>query len=465
MRKTKISLLSLHSNSVFPPLGIGHLAAWLDEHVPGVDVRIFDANFEDVEKRTIEWGADVVGATATTFTWKKACAALSNVKTALNVPTVIGGFHVSLMPEAMPKNIDFGVIGEGEVTFAELIRAIRNGLPTDQIAGTCHWEGDKLIVLGNRDAIDLATIPMLDYRHMAKQYLYPKYHAGKLRSMATIASSRGCPFSCRYCCVSAFWKRQIRAQTPGYVARHAAMLMRKYGIDHIEFLDDFFIANPTRLHEMIRAFGDEGILGKVTMAVLTKASSITRATCLALKELGVTYVGFGWESSSPSVLRYLKGDNASVEGNSNAITLLKAHGILSGGNMMMGSPTEKIKDMEMSADFMRGAFDAGAHASVTVTTPLPGTALWDLAISRGKINPSMDIELLDFNNPSNAMLLDDDVDREQFVEIFNSVYKLDRIEFWKTAWELMVLHAYGTFLAVARHPFFYLSKVLKLCAR
>ena len=114
----------------------------------------------------------------------------------------MGGPHISLYKQKifdMCPEIDFGVIGEGEETTLELIRALDHGNSIDGINGvvTADIQNEK------RELIrDIDNIPFPD-RNMVPQRLY-RYPLLKDRYVTTMFTSRGCPYHCTFCDKSTF---------------------------------------------------------------------------------------------------------------------------------------------------------------------------------------------------------------------------------------------------------------------
>ncbi|MFQ5903448.1 MAG: hypothetical protein ACE5JO_07145, partial [Candidatus Binatia bacterium] len=137
---------------------------------------------------------------------------------------------------------------------------------------------------------------------------------------------------------------------------------------------------------------------------------------------------FGFETGSNKVLRYLKGGNVTVEDHKNAIWLCREYGIKVYGSLMFGSPTESIDDMKETQRFIDFAIENKCNKIwAFVLTPLPKTPIWEIAKQRGKVSDNMDWDLLDWNSCENPMLLEPDIDLDEFKAIFKeATAKLDK---------------------------------------
>jgi radical SAM superfamily enzyme YgiQ (UPF0313 family) len=135
--------------------------------------------------------------------------------------------------------------------------------------------------------------------------------------------------------------------------------------------------------------------------------------------MNIDNMAIGFESQSPKVLKYLKKGTTTVEQNQNAVNILHKKSIDLQGLFMIGSPHETKEDMMMTLDFIRNnKFDT---LEITITTPLPGTELWEYAKKKNLVNDYMDWDQLHMHPIENGLgniLLDEEVTKEEFAEIF-----------------------------------------------
>jgi hypothetical protein len=247
--------------------------------------------------------------------------------------------------------------------------------------------------------------------------------------------------------------------SPRYVAEQITRFMSTHGNTHVEVMDDFFAANIARIRAMTEAFREKGLLGKIRIAALTRADSINDEMCMLLKELGVQTVNIGFESGSERVLKYLKGGTTTPAKNRNAVELLAKHGILPGGNVMLGSPTEKLEDMEQSIEFIKWAVSKGAALSTSMTTPYPGTPFWDIAKERGTVGDTVDFGA-DFHvlRRLTPLLLDSDVDLKQFRDVCKRANAVCKLHVSRVIYDLLVCSPLDTTRVFLKNPLFYLRK-------
>lgn len=182
----------------YPSLGPAYLAS-AARHALGqktVRFRIFsgDPRFStdpDIQR------PDLVGISAVTQNYSLALK-IANHYSALNVPVIFGGIHVTALPESIPQNILAACLGESEITFPSLLEAILSGetAPADlaRIPGLAYWCDGKLAFSPPRP-----PIPSLDTILPPARDLLPH------KSHTYMFTSRGCPFRCCFCASSHYW--------------------------------------------------------------------------------------------------------------------------------------------------------------------------------------------------------------------------------------------------------------------
>ena len=189
--------------------------------------------------------------------------------------------------------------------------------------------------------------------------------------VASLITSRGCPFSCIFCHNS--WKGMpFRENSAERVLEDIRYLRDTYGIDSLFFCDDNFFADRIRLKKICTSLRNQGI--KLDWGCNARADSLTPESVRLVKEAGCRQLTFGFESGSQKILDVLD-KRSSLEQNRRAIALCKEAGLLSVSTFMVGNPHETVEDIELTRKFiLESNLDC---AGVGVTTPYPGTGLWE----------------------------------------------------------------------------------------
>jgi len=370
----------------YPPLGPAYLAAYVHKHINNGKVN-FQLISADFEAKITELKPDIVGITCVSQNYDRA-RDLAKFSKSADIPYVlIGGSHISLCPESLDINMDIGVIGEGEVTFLELIKSlIQKGklevVELAKIPGLAYWDKDKIQLTMKRGLInDLDSIPMPDRSLFSVDV--NKTH---------MFSSRGCPYRCVFCASSKLWER-ARFHSAKYIFEEIKTLVNNYGVKRIDFFDDLFVANLKRIDELGDLLEKEKFVNKVQFYILARADLINNKLCKALKKMNVKGVSFGLESGSPEILEYLKGQSVRVEDNTNAVNTIKEHGFWCMGSFVIGTPLDTRQTILETLSFIKKSkLDEFA---VYALTPLPGTPIWKYAVDNGLI--PKELEKIDWN--------------------------------------------------------------------
>lgn len=429
MYKIKLALVPmLYSSGADPPLGLGSIATYLREYANFSDTVIIDAKgADDIIREIRKEEPTIIGLSAKTMHYSKACTVAKKIREEFGGMIIIGGVHISTLPSSLDPVFDLGVVGEGEETMLELINYIREGRMSKEdlrkIKGLVFFDNGELVVTEQRPLIQpLDRIPIVDRKFFSKRVFKKSIlETRKAVRLSSIMTSRGCPYHCRFCSTSSFW-RQYRTNSVKRVAEEIEYLCKQYEIEHISIWDDLFLCNKDRIKEIIEELKSRGLLGKVKFNAFARANLIDDELCMLAKELGVVFFNFGFESGSDRLLKYLKRDSVSVEDNRNAVITAGRYGISVGSALIMGSPTETLEDMEKTIEFIRFL---KKHPNVEVAwlstmVPLPGTEMWDIAVQRGKVSNSMkDWTILSEYHIGKPLLLDENIDFNEYMKVFS----------------------------------------------
>ncbi len=398
-----------------PPLGLGYLASYLRKEF-GSDSINFKIVNRNVEREIESFKPDLVGITSQTQNYARAVEYAQTAKR-YEIPVVVGGPHISMLPSSLADAMDVGVVGEGERTMAELFELFERagGFPERELEGVdgiVFRNGcGKLVFTKKRAPIE----PLDEIPPPARDLL----GIGPYTSMIT---SRGCPYRCVYCVSTRFWGGRVRFHSAEYVVDEIREMVEEYGVKTINIFDDNFLLDRKRVRKIIRLLEEEDLLERVYFECMTRADFVDEESVLLLKRMGVRYVQLGLESGNPETLRYLKGD-VKVENNKAAVEFLKRAGMECGASFIIGAPEETEEDILETLRFVKES--PLERFGVYVLLPYPGTPLWELAKERRLVDENMDFGALsaDFARNKRPVILSEKVSEKRLRELYSQFQK------------------------------------------
>lgn len=408
----------------FVPLGLGYLSSFAKQKIPSIEIKIITSTDP---LAVFKENPDVVGFSSVSQFFGYTMD-LINETTRKKIPTLVGGVHMSSLPESLPHGEAIGVVGEGEQTFVELIRLMKQkgcfyhkelGL----IKGIVYWDADNRIVrTPSRPPIEpIDTIPMPD-RELLNI---------KKGGTVYLLSSRGCPFKCPFCASTRLYKG-VRFFSADYVVNEVQFLIKRYKPILIKFYDDLFVASKSRLRDIVKKMIDTGIHKKALFSINATASMIDEEITKLLKKMNVYTVGIGLESGNEEILQYLKAGKATVEQNERAINILVKNNISPTGSFIIGSPGEDESKFEDTLRFICRSKLSKSY--LYLLTPYPGTPLWDYALEKGLVSNDMDWNKLNINQNadlSKRVIVSDCLSDRKLEKLFKKFNFYKRIGYLK----------------------------------
>jgi len=382
----RIALISPKWNqkaSDYPPLGLAYLAAVLE--ADGHQVRIFDLGLEphtplaDDVQRISAFDPQVLGLTSMTSLYHSAMETATLLKAQLGRPIIIGGPHATVYPERVLREspvIDYVVRGEGEETLREVIAALDgNSRDLSEIGGLSYRLRGEVVSNPDRPLIgDLDALPF-PARHLFDLKRYG-LRAPPGEPMVTILSSRGCPYNCGYC-FKGIVGRTYRQRSPGNIITELRQVINQYGVRSFYFIDDLFTIDVRRLQTLTDQLINEKL--DIRWQCLGRVDRVTAEILQKMYAAGCRRIHFGIESGNQDVLnRISKG--IQLQQVRQAVRWAQDVGIAVKGYFMLGLPGDTEETMQQTIDL--AAELNMEEAMFSLTTPFPGTRLWDELVKK-----------------------------------------------------------------------------------
>lgn len=415
--------------SRYPNLGIGYLIAALEQEF-GTEQFQFKVIDRKVQETLQAFAPQIVAISAVSQNYHLAqsYAQLAKQQGAL---VLVGGVHISFLPQTLAKGMDIGVLGEGEATIVELFQLwFSQQLEPKHlhsIAGIIFREtAGKLVQTAAR-----APLENLD------QLPKPNRSHSQTSSHTYLFTSRGCPYRCNFCASSRFWN-QVRFFSAERVVAEIEELVRYQQPRFISFFDDLFIADKKRFFTIVEQLQRKGLTNKVRFSCSLRANTVTEEIAEGLKAMGIASVGMGLESGNQRVLSWLKGSGITVEHNRNAIRLLRRQGIMANASFVIGAPDETEEEIRDTYNFIKT--EKVSLFDTYVLTPFPGTPVWENALAKGLVreDEQMDWSRLNVNfgvNPQKAIILSETLTREQLIRVYKKFQRYRLLHNASNLWQ------------------------------
>ena len=361
----KSTHLHIYSRVCIPRLGSVLLATIM--RGKGYDVRVYIEDIQAIDMREV-LSADLVAISAITSTAPQSYRLADKVREAGGI-AVLGGTHTSFLPEEGLVHADYVVRGEGEFAFQELVDAIQAGEGLAKIQNLSYFADGRAVHNPERP-----KIPNLDVNPIADYTLIEGWKPGGVVSVAT---SRGCPFSCTFCSVPGMYGHAFRTHS---VERVLQELEVHRGNMYTFFADDIFTANKKRVKELLRGMIARGLTPEWGAQVRTETVDDPELLEL-MRDSNCFNVYVGFESINPRTLKLFnkKQDLGKIE---RSIERFHAHKIRIHGMFVVGSDEDDLQTLDATAEFaLKHDIDS---VQFMILTPIPGSPDYETLYDHGR---------------------------------------------------------------------------------
>ncbi len=360
-----------------PPLSLLTLAGAVNDLDHEIDILDMNVNYSytsDELKEKIR-PYNLIGITCMTNTFKVVLN-ICKIAKKNSVPTLLGGFHPTLVPNIIDEFdcIDMICRGEGDITFRELLE----GKPKHQILGLSYRENG--IVIHNPDRSHIEDLNKLPFPKNDLVDPDP-YHYIWVPAWVC-ETSRGCPFNCNFCCVTQFYKGRYRTKAPERVIEE---LMRVPPATKLVFFtDDNFSLQRKRVMRICELLEKTKLSKRLMFVCQSRVDDIANNPDMveSMSKAGFICFFLGFES-----FKQLSLDNMqkqyTLDKVRKCIKLCHNNGIMVFGSFIIGNIGETVEDTWKTFKLMKEL-----ELDMMMTnpiTPFPGTPLYDEAMKKGWI--------------------------------------------------------------------------------
>ncbi|MFB6089110.1 MAG: radical SAM protein [Candidatus Aenigmatarchaeota archaeon] len=382
IKKTVLKNVSI--TNIDPPLSLMYISSFLNKFQ--YKNKIIDINAENISNKKIldkiikyqpDVGIFIVDLFTPTITLKW----IKYLKEKLGLTIIVlsditNPWNDALVnyPKAVISNdfIDYGIIGSFRKSLPELLEFLKGHRDNiKDIEGILSKDKEGIFVnYPEKKYENLNELPWPNRKDLDNT----KYQAffSKSKSLTSIYTSLGCPFSCTFCNIGAnevdcFYQRDIED-----VVKEIEYCVKNQGIKSIKFYDRDFLINKKRSKKICEEILKRNI--DFEWSCMTRIDRLDKNTLKLLKKSGCQLIWFGIESGNEEMLENLEKE-ITLDQYEAGLKKVREFGIKTGGFFIIGSPGETEKEVKETINFAKDlALD---YAEFSKMMDRPGTELYE----------------------------------------------------------------------------------------
>ena len=375
---------------------------------------------KDLVKKIITAEPDLVAFSPYTTTYQWACGLAKELKEHTSVPIVFGGIHSTLVPKVVIKNsfVDFVIVGEAEEAFPELVENLGQQESLKKIKNLWLKEDGEIITNQLRLVTkDLDKLPLPD------KELFAKYVRFKDDYM--IMTSRGCHFSCSFCCESylndLYKAPYFRRRSKESVINELKVMKSKYSFKEVMFFDSILFTDKAWLKDFLNIYKREvNIPFRCTGHVSFFDYEIARV----LKEAGCYCIDFGVQTFNPGIRKDVLNRQETNKQIKEAFDVCEQLNLRYDVDLMFGLPGAELGDYLLPIEFMKEARWLN-RLKCYYLSYFPKTAIIEKALTEQILGPS-DVEAIERGDIGDWFHVDsiESDEHKRWKENFSRIYKI-----------------------------------------
>lgn len=392
-----MKILLVNTNRMKPaiaPIGLDYISDGL--MAAGHELRLLDLCFSedvgaDIRSAIRDFAPGMIGASVrnTDECYMSGAFFLPFVKDVVDTirkhsdaPIVMGGVGFSVMPEGVMRfcRPDFGIAGEGEMSFTQLAKAVSDSSDIRHIPNVLYWDDTDLLRTPRAyDAAD--NLPRT--RSLVDNARY--FREG---GQAGFETKRGCNMACAYCADPVSKGRHVRVRDPKLVVGELKALLAQ-GIDHFHTCDCEFNIPGEHAKAVCRAIIEAGIADRIRWYAYCSILPFDYEMAALFRRAGCGGIDFGADSGNDEMLRRLGREFTSSD-LTNTAALCHKHGIPFMYDLLIGGPGETRDTVAQTVDLMR-RIDADCVGLSMGVRLYEGTAMAGWVRGQGEISANPDV--------------------------------------------------------------------------
>jgi len=374
-----------YTRAISNPLGLMALASYIRKK--GHDVRLLDRCVKKINlvKEIDDFAPDAIGISLMSGRGLKDCGKISEIAKKKNIPVIAGGYFPTMSPELILGEglADFVVLREGELSFEELILALRDKKPTENIKGIAYKKDGKVYITEDRPFADLSLFPEIDWTLVRPEDYFQTFF--NCTKMLYLYSSKGCPGRCTFCSNHFYNRSCFRKRPDETVLSEIRYLVENHGMNGVYFSGELWNLTKADARSFCERVKEEKL--KFTWGMLSKVGQYDYDDFAAFYDAGCRFICFGVESGNAEMQKKLK-KNVNLEKGRETFSSCKKIGITSVVSFMIGLPDETEEQLKDTLSYIK-SIDATINL-IYLFTPVENTDIHNELVSSGKIKKSFD---------------------------------------------------------------------------
>lgn len=368
------------------PLGVLSIATYLKKN--GYDVKLYDRNIDNTKlgKLMKSFNPDVVGISVVSSRGLKDAVKVSKDVKRLGKLVVWGGQMPTMQTELCfdCEDIDYIMMGEGELTWLEFVQKIENGESPGHIDGIAYKKDGKIVFTKCRNFADLKDLLLIDWTIVNPKIYYQKYIYD---NMLYLFSSKGCPFNCSFCGNLGYHRCTHRRRPTDMTLDEIENLVNNYDLKAVYFTDELWCIKKEEAYEFCRKVKERNL--KFFWGCDSRADQYTKEDLQVMFDAGCRWLLFGGESGSELMLKKInKGIKAA--GVESAVRNCKEIGIAPIVTLVVGLPGETEEEVQATVNL--GMKLCTKFVLVFHYFPTPGSDMQRELIEKGLYKPPATIK-------------------------------------------------------------------------
>ncbi len=346
----------------WPPLNLLYIATSLNNKkikTEIIDARAMDYTSEDVELLLKEKKPEIVLIASDPFDFYQ-CPnpSLDSFYEMIKIANQVGSNYIlSIGPQAtifdkeflQNKAINYIIKGDDPITSVQLIEDLLNNKKGIDYKNLSYKRDGKIKLGTIHNLENLNELPIPNYQLLPMNKYSPNMKVFPEGKFSLVSTSRGCPFSCKFC-LKVMMGHKMRKMSLPNVEQELDKLVFKEETKNIYFIDDFFTFNHQRIFDLCQL-----ILNKkynIWWGCQTRTDSVSKELLTAMKKAGCGYISYGVEGGSQRILDHCN-KQLNLDEVKKTLKMTQNSGIAYHTNILYGFPSETVKDFNQGIDFLR----------------------------------------------------------------------------------------------------------------